>query len=443
MSPTRRTFLALAGAAGLSGCSLGSGPNERSPTPQPSPSATPETDPIQPLQEWDGYDPEWTSPEAAPTTAVTTETVVENLEVPWDFEFAPNGDLFISERVGRVVRIRDGSQKVVAAPDDVVNASAISAGDEGGWWATGGEDGLLGVATPRTYPNDPYVYVYYTYPDRDAPNGATNRVVRYDTTAKDVTASEEVIIDGIPGNNFHNGGRIAFGPRGYLWVCCGDGGRDTTAQDPASLGGKILRVTPEGRPAPGNPGFEDNRVFTMGHRNPQGVTWLPDGRALVTEHGPSARDEVNLLRGGDNYGWPEARVQEEYEASETFHRPLVNTGGRTWAPSGCTFYTGDGLDSWRNRLVIGCLHGQMVSVVTLAQEGRDVPPNADQSFEGWYDTAFAAVAHFTFEDELGRVRYVGQGPDGALYAITSNRDGRAEGDFPKENADRLVRIVAQ
>ena len=203
---------------------------------------------------------------------VSFEPVVTKLKVPWDFAFASNGDLFVTERVGRILRVEGGVADVLAEPEAVVDASAIDPGDEGGWWSTGGEDGLLGVAVHPAYPDEPWVYAYYTYRDSEAPEGQYNRVVRYDVTAEGITGTEEVVVDGIPANQFHNGGRLAFGPRDYLWVTCGDGGQPEKADDPSFLGGKVLRVLPDGEPVPENPDWDggDRRVFTVGHRNPQG-----------------------------------------------------------------------------------------------------------------------------------------------------------------------------
>jgi glucose/arabinose dehydrogenase len=443
-SPTRRRLLAGLGAGalgtGLAGCAGFTG-GTRTPTATDTPRPTDE------LEEWAGYDPDWEAPTTSPLGGVSFEPVVTKLKVPWDFAFAPNGDLFVTERVGRILRVEGGVADVLAEPEAVVDASAIDPGDEGGWWSTGGEDGLLGVAVHPAYPDQPYVYAYYTYRDQDAPEGQYNRVVRYDVTAEEITGTETVVVDEIPANQFHNGGRLAFGPRGHLWVTCGDGGQPEKAADPSFLGGKVLRVLPNGDPVPENPEWDggDRRVFTIGHRNPQGVTWLPDGTPVVTEHGPAAHDEVNVLERGADYGWPDARNAEQYRDTD-FHRPVVNTGGETWAPTGCVFYTGDAVPAWRNRLLVGALRGMHVNAVTLSPPDAELPPmdggDARRFDADWMDRRFVATSHKLFRNELGRVRYVGQGPDGNAYALTSNRDGRAESEeFPREVDDVLVRFV--
>jgi glucose/arabinose dehydrogenase len=287
------------------------------------------------------------------------------------------------------------------------------------------------------------VYVYYT---ATADGGIENRLSRFDVGADDPGATEEVLVDGIPANNYHNGGRITFGPYDHLWVTTGDAGEKERAADPSALVGKVLRLTPEGDPAPDNPDLGDDadpRVFTYGHRNPQGIVWLPDGTMVASEHGPTGYDEINRLVAGDDYGWPGVREPDAYRQADDVRPPLTTTGGgNSWAPTGSLFYTGDGLPSWRNRMLVGGLVSQQVVVVTLTPPGQDLPPVAGgERFDAdWFDGAYTATAHTVLEDELGRVRHLEQGPDGGAYAVTSNRDGRAKEPFPRERDDVLVRL---
>lgn len=427
----RRTLLAVCAGVVVAGCNADPPANGQTSTHTPPPG----------IEEWDGYDPDWRAPTEAPAE-LDYEVVVENLAIPWDFEFASTGELFVTERPGRILRIENGTREGIAEPD-IVDATAIEPGEEGGWWATGGEGGLLGLAVHPEYPGEPYVYAYYTYP-----SGGTeyNRVVRYDVEASDVEETEEVLVDRIPGGSYHDGGRIRFGPRGMLWVTTGDAGESALAADPGSLGGKLLRVTPTGDPAPGNPGLADGRVYSYGHRNPQGLAWLPDGRGVSTEHGPAGRDEVMLPAAGGDHGWPDVRSADAYRGAGDVHPPVLTTGpNTTWAPSGATFYRGDTVPSLRNRLLVGCLGSQRCSVVTLTQPGRDPPPveeSGAREFDAdWLDDAVTASSHRRLLDELGRIRSVGEGPDGSPYAITSNRDGRAREPFPREGDDLLVRIT--
>jgi glucose/arabinose dehydrogenase len=449
---TRRTFLAAAGASALAGCgrvevgdgssdpaSDGSGPNDDGTT-------TPKYDYELTHDEtaWAGYDPEWQGPTDSPLSAeVEPAVLVENLEIPWDLAFAPDGDLFLTERTGRILRFESGDVREVAAPGGVLDAEAMAPGsDEKSWFISGGEGGMLGIAVHPAYPDAPFVYAYYTTDPEDEPK--TNRVVRFDVTAEDPDETETVLLDGIPGDAIHNGGRIAFGPANYLWVTVGDAGERDLAQDPDALPGSVLRLAPDGDAAPGNPGVGDPRIYTYGHRNPQGITWLPDARPVITEHGPDGYDEVNRLRAGANYGWPDVRFHDEYAADGDRSHPLVNTGEESWGICGCTFYTGDSVPKWSNRLLVGTLIGQHVNLVTLNRDGETPPRDeAAQSFDDpWYDDALTATSHRTLADVLGRVRHVEQGPDGDLYAITSNRDGRPRGEeFPRERDDVLVRLT--
>lgn len=399
-----------------------------------------------------GNDPEWEAPSTSPLEAdVEPEILVENLEIPWDVTFGGADELFITERTGAVLRFDSGEVAEVATPADAIDAGAVAPGtDDQPWWVEGGEGGTLGVAAHPDYPDESHVYVYYTA-NGDDPE---NRVVRYDVEATDPGETEEVIVDGIPADNIHNGGRIRFGPDDNLWVCTGDAGDGDLARNLDSLAGKVLRVSPEGEPLETNPELDgDRRIFSYGHRNPQGIAWLPDGVPVVTEHGPTARDEMQALRPGGDYGWDDVRGVPgdddwgSYADHDDAVPPLINTGpGTTWGPTGTTFYDGDSVPAWQNRVVIGGLISQSVFVVTLTPSGGDLPPldgDSKRYDESWLNDAYVATAHRVLEDELGRVRHVAQSPDGDLYAITSNRDGRADEEtpFPRESDDVLVRLT--
>jgi glucose/arabinose dehydrogenase len=393
---------------------------------------------------WPHYAPDWTAPSSAPPT-LEFETLVTNLEIPWDLSFAANGDLFVTERTGRLLRYESGEVVDVASPADAIDAGSVEPGaDEGSWWVEGGEGGTMGVSAHPNYPDVPVVYLYYTA--NAGEDAVVNRLSAFDVSADDPGASEVSLLEA-PANTIHNGGRIAFGPANYLWVCVGDAGEAPLAADPSNLAGSVLRVTPEGDPAPGNPdrgGSADARIYTMGHRNPQGINWLPNASPLAVEHGPGP-DEVNLLGDGGNHGWPSARNPDEYEGSE-FQPPVASTAiEETWAPSGCRFYTGDAMPGLRNRLLVGCLASQELRVVTLSEPDAELPPLGDTGVrhdEDWMDDRMVATTHSRLKNDLGRIRHVEQGPNGELYAVVTNRDGRASGDFPTERDDRLVRLRA-
>lgn len=442
---SRRRFVLAAGSFVVSGCtapSLGTGDN---PTPLPGTDTPPlPHDPP-------AYDPEWESPTDSPlSTPVSPTVLVKNLEIPWDLDFTPDGDMFITERVGRIRRFDGDDITTVATPADAIDAESIAPGsDESPWWVEGGEGGVLGIAVHPNYPEPSYIYVYYTAQTR---GGKENRLVRFDPEADDPATTQTPIVTGIPAEEVHNGGRVAFGPENYLWVTTGDAemGERTHAypQDLGSLAGKILRMRTNGEAAPGNPDLgsdADPRIVSYGHRNPQGISWLPDGTTITSEHGQGGHDEVNVIEPGANYGWPDVRAAEEYRANPAIHPPLLSTTGTTWAPTGSVFYTGDALSGWRNRFIIGGLVSQQIIVVTLTPPDGEFPPTdapgATRHDAEWLDTSsFVATSHPTLQDALGRVRLVTQSPDGELYAITSNRDGRASGEFPREDDDVLVRL---
>jgi glucose/arabinose dehydrogenase len=468
MRRNRRSFLAslgLAGVAGLAGCTTPDEPSDTTTATEAPPVTSVDEQEYDlgvthDIEGWSEYDPDWSHPTGAPNLDVEVETVVEGLEIPWDLSFAPNGDLFISERVGRISRYEATDLETVATPDVIDHADSIAPGEEGGWWEAGSEGGLMGLAVHPNYPDVPLVYAIYTYEGGAAVPGGdrfVNRLSYFDVSADDPGETETVVIDDIPGNEIiHNGARLTFGPENYLWVTTGDaasvnpdlGTDQPLPQDPSSLAGKVLRIEPDGSAPESNPDIDggDPRVYTYGHRNPQGITFLPDGTPVENEHGPSAHDEVNVLEAGENYGWgPEgerARTAETYRGTD-YARPVVNTD-ETWAPPGSVFYTADAVPSWQNRLVVGGLVSQRINLVTnYPTDGEPASAaNGGQRFDAdWMNDEYSAVHHTVLEDELGRIRHVEQGPDGSLYAVTSNRDGRAQGDFPREGDDRLVRIT--
>ncbi|ELZ94920.1 glucose dehydrogenase 2, type B [Haloferax mucosum ATCC BAA-1512] len=459
---SRRSLLATLGVGSvgsLAGClrSGSSGPGETdSPTTDQAPTTTATPTLVPPVtarydlstsHEPTAAEQSW-EPPSSPPTALRVEPVVENLEIPWEVTFAPNGDLFVSERPGRILRYSAGTLDTSFETERVIDAGSVAHGEDGGWWAAGGEGGLLGIAVHPRYPDVPVVYAAYTY---DTDDGPRNRLVCFDVTADDPAETETTLIEGIPGANVHNGSRVAFGPANYLWMTTGDATEETAAADPTNLAGSVLRLEPDGTAPSDNPDFgpeADPRLYTIGHRNPQGLTWLPDGTPLVTEHGPGGADEINRLVAGGNYGWgtmdPTKRNAEGYADSD-FARPVVNTGSKTWAPPGCVFYTGS-FDGFRNRLVVGGLRSQRLNVVTLVESGRDLSgADSGRAFDApWMDDAYDAVAHSRLEDELGRIRDVTQAPDGSLLVSTSNRDGRTESDdvtYPRPNDDRILRVV--
>jgi glucose/arabinose dehydrogenase len=340
------------------------------------------------------------------------EVVVEGLETPWDLAFLPNGDMLVTERPGRLTRISGWEP----------GGGPVGSEDGSTWTLPGvqesGEGGLLGLAVhPAFSESDPsdgspdpdanqWVYLMFT---TQGAIGLENRVRRYRLTGQG-PLDPVTIIDGIPGGRVHDGGRIRFGPDGYLYIGTGEAGEPSRSQDLASLAGKILRVDEEGRIPPGNP--FGSAVWSWGHRNPQGMAWDEQGRLWSTEHGRSGLrsglDELNLVVPGTNYGWP---TIEGDGREDDLAPPVVHSGETyTWAPGGVAVLG--------ERLFFGGLRGQALYEVILRGD----------SIEG-------IVAHFA--SELGRIRAVVRGPDGALYLATSNRDGRGT---PRSGDDRILRL---
>ncbi len=317
--------------------------------------------------------------------------VAEGLDVPWDLAWLPEGDLLFTERPGRLVRID---------PDGARRSYAIEGVREAG------EGGLLGLALHPEFETNRWLYVYYTYEGDD---GLTNRVERY-RLDDDGPADRTLIIDGIPGNFYHDGGCLEFGPDGYLYITTGDAGGSSRSQDRGSLAGKILRLAPDGSVPDGNP--FGTAVYSYGHRNAQGLAWDADGRLWSTEHGrsgvASGYDELNLVEAGANYGWPEIQGDE---TAAGMRAPVAHSGpDYTWAPGGAAY--------WEGRIFFGGLRGEALYEARPLRRG-----------------AIQVRAHF--HGEFGRIRAVRIGPDGMLYFTTSNRDGRGR---VREGDDKLVRV---
>ncbi|MDR5683666.1 MAG: PQQ-dependent sugar dehydrogenase [Armatimonadota bacterium] len=333
-------------------------------------------------------------------SAPQVTTYLRGLEVPWAIAFAPDGRAFVSERPGRVRVVRDG--RLDSSPVATLPVAHV------------GEGGLLGLAVHPEFPRQPFVYVYYTYDQ----NGLRNRIERL-REQDGRLVRDRVILDNIPGARIHDGGRILFGPDGMLYVGTGDAAQRALAQDRQSLAGKILRLTPDGGIPPDNP-FPGSAVYSLGHRNVQGLAWHPQTRRLyATEHGPSgelgrAHDEVNLIRPGANYGWPEVVCGTPRAG---FVDALACSGEETWAPAGASFVT---QGAWRGRLLVANLRGAHLRVFVLSEDGTRVV-RQERMLEGF-----------------GRLRDVVEGPDGALYVLTSNRDGRGR---PADDDDRILRVV--
>jgi quinoprotein glucose dehydrogenase len=340
---------------------------------------------------------------------VKVEIWLEDLEIPWSLIFLPEGRALVSERPGRIRLIKTG--KLQNAPYATIDVHLS------------GEGGLMGLACHPEFPKKPFIYAMHTFRKDD---NIYNRVIRL-KDAGDKGIFDRVIIDKIPGGRFHNGGRIAFGPDGMLYITTGETFNADLAQNLDSLGGKILRVTPEGDSPRDNP-FQNSPIYSYGHRNPQGIAWDPEtGDLIESEHGPSgeylltANDEINIIRKGGNYGWPETVGAP---GEKPYIDPLI-VWKKTTPPSGITFYKGDKLPDLKGDLFIATLGSESLIRVRLN--------HADNKY------AVARIERW-FEGKYGRLRDVVEGPDGFLYFLTNNRDGRGR---PGTGDDHIYRIAPE
>ncbi|GAA3967626.1 PQQ-dependent sugar dehydrogenase [Gordonia caeni] len=334
--------------------------------------------------------PESTAGSAAESSAATAPSpgapaeptvITTALEAPWSIVFYGETPLVSERDSGRIVELdASGAQREVARLDGV---------------QAGGEGGLLGLAV-----HEDHVYAYYT-------GDGENRIERFAIEGEPGAlrlSSPETVLDGIPAAHVHNGGRLAFGPDGMLYATTGDANDPELAQERDSLGGKILRMSPDGEVPQDNP-FPGQLTYSFGHRNPQGLTWAPDGTMYAAEFGQNTWDELNEITAGGNYGWPQA----EGAAGRTgLIDPVQQWGTSEASPSGITVF-GD-------QLVIANLRGQRLRAVPLA------------------DTAESAEY---LDGEAGRLRDVAVAPDGSLWVLTNNTDGRGD---PSDGDDKILRL---
>lgn len=385
----RRRLLGLAAAAGAAaGCSAGPPEPAASSAPPDSP-ATAASTPTAPGP------PSASSPNApesaSPTPAATglgdptAEEVVTGLRSPWGLIPLRDGSFLVSERdTAEIVLVADGRSRRVGTVGDAEPYV---------------EGGLLGIAASA---DQETLFAYFTAAD-------DNRIVRMRWDGRRI-GDQQVVLSGIPKGARHNGGRMIIGPDDLLYVSTGETGDPDLAQDRDSPAGKILRITPDGDPAPGNP--FGNEVFSYGHRNVQGLVFDPQGRLWASEFGDQQTDELNLIEAGGNYGWPEV---EGAGGADGMIDPVVEWSPAEASPSGLTF--------WKGSFYLAALRGERLWEVPLTD------PDAGRVGE--------PRAHFT--GEYGRLRSVEVSADGeALLVLTNNTDGRTR---PRDGDDRLLRIT--
>ncbi|MCK9250493.1 MAG: PQQ-dependent sugar dehydrogenase [Solirubrobacteraceae bacterium] len=322
--------------------------------------------------------------DAAPAAAPRARTIVTGLDTPWSIAFLPSGDALVSERGGRIVRISRRTHR----KRTVMRVPGVS---------QEGESGLLGLAVSPTYRRDRWVYAYLTT-RRD------NRVVRFRLGGR-----PRPILTGLTAAPIHDGGRIAFGPDRRLYVGTGDAGDTTLSQDRASRNGKILRIAANGRIPSDNP-IEGSPIWSLGHRNVQGLAFDRSGHLWASEFGQNERDEINLVRKGRNYGWPVVEGRGSTQGGR-FVNPEVTWSTAEASPSGIAIVG--------RRLYAAGLRGERLWQVPLRGASTGAP-------------------RALFRGRFGRLRAVTAAPDGSLWVATSNRDGR--GDV-RDGDDRILRIT--
>ena len=393
---TRRVLLRGGAGASLAALAACSGDEQSGGSPEPSAaptstastttSATPTTPTPTPTETATPTPTE----SAAPNPKLAGE-VITGLAVPWGIAFLPDGTALVGERdTGRLLRVSGGSADAVGTLD------VRSRVDEGG------ETGLLGLALHPAFESNRLLYAYLSTDD-------DNRIVRmtYDGTL----GKPEPILTGIGTSTHHNGGGLAFGPDGLLYASTGDAEDSASAQDTGSVDGKVLRMTDAGKVPDGNP--FDNLTWSYGHRNVEGLCFDNSGfddtgRLWIAEFGDKGADELNLVRPGKNYGWPDV---EGSDGKGGYADPLAEWPVDQCSPSGIAIAAG--------RAWLGALQGECVWSVVL--DGADRGKTA-QHFAGRY----------------GRIRSVALAPDGSLWVTTSNRDGRTD---PRAGDDRILRVT--
>jgi glucose/arabinose dehydrogenase len=330
------------------------------------------------------------SPAASPTTALdgvpnVVGTLATGLDVPWGIDFLPDGRAVVTERTGRVLLVTPPPKSTVTEIGRIPGVVAR------------GESGLLGVAVSPTFATDATLYLYVCTAD-------DNRVVRARLDG-DRLGAPEPILTGIPTGQRHDGGRLAFGPDGFLYVSTGETGDAQLARDRDSLAGKILRITADGKPAPDNP--FGTPVWSWGHRNVEGLAFDPQGSLWASEFGDSKADELNRILPGEDYGWP---VVEGRGGPRQYTQPELTWPPDEASPSGLAYAGG--------YLWMGALRGERLWRIKVV-DGQASDPTP------------------YFEGDYGRLRTVVRAPDGRLWLTTSNRDGRGK---PGAEDDRILLI---
>ena len=350
---------------------------------------------------------------AVGTTTVTASALASNLRTIWELVWGPDNFIWVTERSGRISRVNPATGQVLPllTIPDVTESN---------------ESGLLGMAVIEPFPTSVppfstyWVFVVYNYTDQGV---LKEKLVRYTYTSNGVMGSPLVLLGNITATTNHSGSRLLLLPDRTLLMTTGDALMASEAQNRASLNGKILRLNFDGTIPANNP-TAGSAVYTLGHRNPQGLVRLPDGRIYSSEHGPNNDDEINKIEPGRNYGWPNVEGLCDLPAEVTFcaannvREPLA-VWTPTIAPAGLAYYDHPAIPGWRGSLLLAVLKDHKLTQLTLDAAGLTIPSRTD------------------FLTGFGRLRAVCVSPEGKVYVGTSNRDGRG---VPAAPDDRILTL---
>lgn len=356
------------------------------------------------------------------STRLTINVLAENLEVPWDLHLGPGNKLWFTEQKGTVsyLDLETGNKTLLLTLDDVHYQKSR---------------GLLSMALHPDFEQTHGIFIHYNYLKiESADTLIKSRVARYNLDSQnEKLVFDQVLLDEIPGQTYHNGSRMIMSPDNKLFITIGDAGKKMNSQDPASLSGKLLRMNLDGSIPDDNP-YPGSYAYAIGLRNNQGLTYGQNGILYGSDHGPNNDDEVNILQKEHNYGWPVVEgycnTDPEQEAcNELGITEPLQTWTPTVAPAGMAYYNHDQIPEWRNSLLLGTLKAQFLSVLSLNESGEEV-----------------TAQRIYLQKVLGRIRDVVVSPSGGIYLSTSNHDWHPKSQpwmydsFPSPKDDRIIII---